>query len=68
MISIILASMIQYDFINKPVPERVARDCATLVGVPYGTDNITDAEWHDFKSCIRFQMRPQAPTSTLYNL
>lgn len=68
MISIILASMIQYDFMDRPVPERVARDCATVLGIPYGSDNITDEEWHDFQSCIRFQMRPGSPTSNLYPL
>ncbi len=38
-------------------PESVARYCATAVGIPYASDNFSDREWEQFKSCTYDQMR-----------
>ena len=38
-------------------PESVARYCATAVGIPYASDNFSNREWEQFKSCIHEQMR-----------
>jgi hypothetical protein len=39
--------------------------CADAVGIPYNSDNFTDAQWNQFQSCMSFferrQTRPQAP-------
>lgn len=48
----LLATVIQYDFTDKPVPEQIARRCAEEVGIPYGSDNFSDTEWQEFKRCI----------------
>jgi len=44
--------MVQYDFTDRPVPEAVARQCAAEVGIPYASDNFTDAEWREFRRCV----------------
>jgi hypothetical protein len=36
--------------------------CADIVGVPYGTDNITDAEWKQFEACMKFFERKSLDT------
>lgn len=30
------------------------RVCASIVGIPYASDNFTDAEWEEFKKCLNF--------------
>jgi hypothetical protein len=44
--------------------------CAAAVGIPYASDNFTDAEWKQFQNCMTFferqeqrQQRPGAPVS-----
>jgi hypothetical protein len=57
VIAFILATTIQYDFIQTPVPESVARQCAADVGIPYASDAFSDAEWQKFKQCIRHKVK-----------
>ncbi len=38
-------------------PESVARYCATAVGIPYASDNFSDREWEQFKSCTYKETR-----------
>ena len=33
---------------------NVNRVCAKIVGIPYASDNFSDAEWEQFKQCVRF--------------
>ena len=33
------------------------RVCAAIVGIPYASDNFTDAEWEDFKECRDYLRR-----------
>lgn len=30
------------------------RLCATIVGIPYASDNFSDEEFEEFKKCLRF--------------
>lgn len=60
IITMLLASVIHYDFINRPVPEQVARWCAADVGIPYASDNFTDAEWRQFQRCIIKRTNPSS--------
>lgn len=43
--------------------------CAAAVGIPYASDNFTDAEWKQFQNCMLFfehsQKRLQAPVTPL---
>jgi hypothetical protein len=55
ILSIILAGVVQYDFLNEPVPEQVARQCAEEVGIPYASDNFTDTEWREFQRCVVYR-------------
>ena len=32
----------------------VNRLCAAIVGIPYASDNFSDAEFQKFKQCLRF--------------
>lgn len=57
MIAFLLASAVQYDFLSTPVPESIARRCAADVGIPYASDNFSDAEWEEFKRCIIYKMK-----------
>jgi hypothetical protein len=36
---------------------NVNRVCAKIVGIPYASDNFSDAEWEKFKSCVRFMRK-----------
>jgi hypothetical protein len=36
---------------------NVNRVCAAIVGIPYASDNFTDAEWEDFKECRDYLQR-----------
>lgn len=38
----------EYAYIN------VNRVCATIVGIPYASDNFTDEEWNQFQDCVKF--------------
>lgn len=33
-------------------PEVIAKMCAKKLNIPYGSDNITDAEFKKFKYCV----------------
>jgi hypothetical protein len=33
---------------------NVNRLCAAIVGIPYASDNFSDAEFQKFKKCLRF--------------
>ena len=56
MIAFLLATVVQYDFLSTPVPESVARKCASDVGIPYASDAFSDTEWQEFKRCIIHRM------------
>jgi len=49
--------MLQVPTQNYAIPESVARYCAKVVGIPYASDNFSDREWEQFKSCTYDQMR-----------
>lgn len=52
MIETLLASLIQFSFTPKPVPQSVANYCADTVGIPRNSDNFSNQEWEQFKRCI----------------
>lgn len=33
---------------------NVNKLCATIVEIPYASDNFSDEEWEEFKQCLRF--------------
>jgi hypothetical protein len=33
---------------------NVNRLCATIVQIPYASDNFSDEEWKQFKQCLQF--------------
>jgi len=33
---------------------NVNRVCAAIVQIPYASDNFTDDEWEQFKTCLKF--------------
>ena len=33
---------------------NVNRVCAAIVGIPYASDNFSDAEYEKFKNCVKF--------------
>jgi hypothetical protein len=33
---------------------NINRVCAAIVQIPYASDNFTDEEWEQFKTCLRF--------------
>ena len=33
---------------------NVNRLCAEVVGIPYASDNFSDEDWQQFKSCMNF--------------
>ena len=33
---------------------NINRVCAAIVQIPYASDNFTDNEWEEFKTCLRF--------------
>lgn len=33
---------------------NVNRVCAAIVNIPYASDNFSDEEWEQFKSCVRY--------------
>jgi len=36
---------------------NVNRVCAASVGIPYASDNFSDAEWKKFQKCVRFMRK-----------
>ena len=49
--------MLQVPTQEYVIPESVARYCAKAVGIPYASDNFSDREWEQFKSCTHKEMR-----------
>ena len=43
-------------FTMEKVPDKILRECAVIVNVPYASDNLTDDEWMRFKDCARMKM------------
>jgi hypothetical protein len=33
---------------------NINRVCAAIVQIPYASDNFTDDEWDQFKTCLKF--------------
>lgn len=33
---------------------NINRVCASIVGIPYASDNFSDEEWEQFKQCLQF--------------
>jgi hypothetical protein len=33
---------------------NINRVCAAIVQIPYASDNFTDGEWEQFKTCLKF--------------
>jgi hypothetical protein len=42
---------------NMMIRVNVNRVCAKIVGIPYASDNFSDAEWKKFKQCISFMRK-----------
>jgi hypothetical protein len=38
---------------------NVNRFCADIVNIPYASDNFTDEEWEQFKTCLKFMKQYQ---------
>ena len=36
---------------SNPNPEQINKFCSYLVGIPYASDNFTDAEYQRFLAC-----------------
>jgi hypothetical protein len=69
MIDIFLVSQL---IVSNPENQKF---CADVVGIPYASDNFTDAEWQRFQHCMEFferperrQMPPGAPVSAFASL
>ena len=54
MFETLIASLITFDFTPKPVSPTIANFCADAVGIPRNSDNFSDKEYEQFKSCIIF--------------
>jgi hypothetical protein len=33
---------------------NINRVCAAIVNIPYASDNFTNEEWEQFKTCLKF--------------
>jgi len=38
---------------------NINRVCAAIVQIPYASDNFTDEEWEQFKTCLKFMKQYQ---------
>jgi hypothetical protein len=36
---------------------NVNRVCAAIVDIPYASDNFSDEEWEQFKSCVQYMRK-----------
>jgi hypothetical protein len=56
MFAFILATVTAY---QDPyvAPEYIQRYCAAAVGIPYASDNFTEAEWHEYVGCVRRHLK-----------
>ncbi len=41
-------------FAQEVYPININRACAAIVQIPYASDNFTDEEWEQFKTCLKF--------------
>ena len=59
MKALLAAAVILAPFTAKAemVTINLNRVCAAIVGIPYASDNFTDAEWEDFKECRDYLRR-----------
>jgi hypothetical protein len=57
MITLLAVVMLQVPTQEYVIPESVARYCAKVVGIPYASDNFSDREWEQFKSCTYKETR-----------
>ena len=40
-------------FAQEVYPINVNKLCAAIVGIPYASDNFSDAQWEKFKTCVK---------------
>ena len=40
---------------------NINRVCAAIVQIPYASDNFTDEEWEQFKTCLKFMKQYEEP-------
>ena len=33
---------------------NINKVCSAIVGIPYASDNFSDEEWEQFKTCLKF--------------
>ena len=57
MIALLAVVMLQVPTQDYVIPENVARYCAKMVGIPYASDNFSDREWEQLKSCTYKETR-----------
>ena len=38
---------------------NINKVCASIVGIPYASDNFSDVEWQQFKDCLMFMKHYQ---------
>jgi hypothetical protein len=38
----------------ETVPINVSKACASIVGIPYASDNFSDEEWERFRQCQQY--------------
>jgi hypothetical protein len=52
MFSLLLATVTAF---QDPyvAPEYIQRHCAAVVGIPYASDNFSEAEWYEFLGCVQ---------------
>lgn len=48
---VLLASPVQAQEVYRININRV---CARIVNIPYASDNFSDEEWEQFKTCLQF--------------
>lgn len=51
MLALLLATTISTPQVYTAQHDVINRFCSFVVGVPYGTDNVTDEEWNRFTYC-----------------
>lgn len=56
-LTVILASLPSYS--QEVYKMNVNKICANLVGIPYASDNFSDEEWEQFKTCMQYMRQFQ---------
>lgn len=49
---VILSSLPSYS--QEIYKVNINKVCANLVGIPYASDNFSDEEWEQFKTCLNY--------------